>query len=443
MSTISNNQNNHRCTSNSTIACIHCDLLINSVAVNNKEQAICPRCNHTLYSSPPCIHSNIAWVITGLLFYFPTILLPFLQLETSGQTQTISLLSSVFVIGHNEMILLAITVALLVIIFPLIKLLGLLSILIPLSKGQPPLLRINFTRWIINSAPWNMIEVYLVGVLVTLVKLTAIADVSFSVGFYTFVLFIIVNGIISFGLPKIRIWQTISEITQSQLDTRVKSQSNINDNTSNTNNTSKTALQNGYYSCLNCSQLVDQNITVCPTCHSRIEARKKDSLTKTTAFLLTAIILLFPANLLPTMTTTAIIGSQDDTIISGIIHLWANNDKPIAIIVFIASFITPLFKLISISYLCISCYFRSNKHIMFRMKLYHFNELIGRWSMIDVFVVALLGALVQMGSLATIQPRIGIVAFALVVFFSMVSLQHFDPRLIWDNTDTTRQEITE
>lgn len=195
-----------------------------------------------------------------------------------------------------------------------------------------------------------------------------------------------------------------------------------------------TARQAGYNSCLTCGSLVPSDEKQCPVCFSDVEARKPQSLSKATAYLLTAFILFFPANLLPTMSTESILGSQSDTILSGVLYLWHHGDKPIALVVFIASFVTPLFKMISIAYLCFTCYLGSSKNIVFRTKLYHFNELIGRWSMIDVFVVALLGALVQMGSLATIQPRIGIVAFALVVFCSIFSLRQFDPRLIWDNS---------
>lgn len=193
-----------------------------------------------------------------------------------------------------------------------------------------------------------------------------------------------------------------------------------------------TAKQAGYHSCLECGTLVEARVIECPLCHATITARKPDSLTVTTALLLTAIILFFPANLLPMMKTTSIVGSQEDTILSGVIHLWHSGDYPVAVVVFVASFITPLFKISSISYLAYTCRKRSTKHIAFRSKLYHVNELIGRWSMIDVFVVALLGALVQMGALATIEPRMGIVAFAGMVFLTMFSMNHFDPRLIWD-----------
>lgn len=194
--------------------------------------------------------------------------------------------------------------------------------------------------------------------------------------------------------------------------------------------------------CLQCGQSVALTVSHCHICGERVHLRKPHSLSKTTAYLLTAIILFFPANILPIMTTTSILGTQSDTILSGVLHLWESKAYPIAVIVFVASFVTPLFKMLSIAYLSYTCAKHSSKHIAFRTKLYHFTELIGRWSMIDVFVVALLGALVKMGALATVEPRSGIIAFAAVVFLTMLSMNSFDPRLIWDDYTDTNQPDT-
>lgn len=198
-----------------------------------------------------------------------------------------------------------------------------------------------------------------------------------------------------------------------------------------------TAQLNGLKTCLNCYALLPEQQVTCHICHATSTQRIPDSLSKTVAYLITAMLLFIPANILPIMSTSSIIQNQQDTILSGILHLWQGKAYFIAIIVLVASFITPLFKMISIGYLCYTCYRRSSKHLLFRTKLYHFNELIGRWSMIDVFVVALLGALVQMGAIANVEPRIGIVAFALVVFLTIFSMKHFDPRLIWDYSNSS------
>lgn len=196
----------------------------------------------------------------------------------------------------------------------------------------------------------------------------------------------------------------------------------------------------GYKSCLECGELVSLDTPNCPLCGAAVTVRKRDSLNRSTAYLIAAVILFFPANYLPMMTTTSIMGTQSDTILSGVVLLWQLGSRFIAAVVFTASFITPLFKMLSITYLCYTCHRRSTKNIRFRTKLYHFTELIGRWSMIDVFVVALLGALVQMGQLATVTPNVGIIAFSLVVFLTMFAMNCFDPRLIWDSSHQEKIE---
>ncbi len=196
----------------------------------------------------------------------------------------------------------------------------------------------------------------------------------------------------------------------------------------------KSAHEQGYISCLECGHLLTDKATQCDICHAGVHQRKKGGLMTPIAYLLAAFILFFPANLLPIMKSSTLNFSQEDTILSGVWHLWEFGSYPIAIIVFVASFITPIFKMLSMSYLCYTCHRQSTKHIMFRTKLYHFTELIGRWSMIDVFVVALLGALVKMGAFATVEPRPGVLAFALVVFLTMFATESFDARLIWDSS---------
>lgn len=195
------------------------------------------------------------------------------------------------------------------------------------------------------------------------------------------------------------------------------------------------AKQLGYTACLQCGHITAINDKYCRVCHAPVHYRKIGGLSQPIAYLLASLLLFFPANLLPIMRTTSLGASQDDTILSGVLYLWQTGSYLIAAVVFIASFVTPIFKMLSIGYLCYTCHRQSTKRLLFRTKLYHFTELIGRWSMIDVFVVALMGALVKMGALATIEPRPGVLAFALVVFLTMLATEAFDPRLIWDRAE--------
>jgi len=170
----------------------------------------------------------------------------------------------------------------------------------------------------------------------------------------------------------------------------------------------------------------------CPRCGSLLHLRLPNSLVRTWALLLTAIILYIPANTLPMMRTYYLGKALSATILSGVVLFIEHGDWPLALIIFVASVLVPLFKMLSLGYLLVSVHRRSTIRPRERTVLYRATELIGRWSMVDVFVVAVLAALVQMGRLASIFPGAGATAFAGVVVLTMLAAQTFDPRLIWD-----------
>jgi paraquat-inducible protein A len=163
--------------------------------------------------------------------------------------------------------------------------------------------------------------------------------------------------------------------------------------------------------------------------------RKPNSVQITWSLLITAIIAYLPANLYPVMTVTSLGKSQSDTIMSGVIYLLLHGDWPLALIVFVASVLVPLLKIVSLVYLLLSVQRRSPLRKSQRTRLYRVVELVGRWSMVDIFVVALLASLVQVGALATIEPGVGAIAFTTVVILTMFAAMSFDPRLIWDHEE--------
>jgi paraquat-inducible protein A len=170
----------------------------------------------------------------------------------------------------------------------------------------------------------------------------------------------------------------------------------------------------------------------CPRCSEPLHFRKPDSISRSWAFLAAAYCLYIPANVLPIMETSSFLGAQDDTIMSGIIYLWHSGSWDLALIVFIASIMVPLLKLIALTILLVSVQRRSVWQPLQRTKLYRVVELVGRWSMLDIYVVAILAALVQIGSLATINAGPAALAFGAVVVLTMFAAMEFDPRLIWD-----------
>lgn len=210
-----------------------------------------------------------------------------------------------------------------------------------------------------------------------------------------------------------------------------------------------TALAQGLCACQSCGLVsslrishealkISQQKTYCPRCRHRMSVRKENSLTQSWAYLITAYLLYIPANLLPIMDTSSLFNAQRDTIMSGIIYLWHTGEVSLAILVFLASIVTPLFKMVALTYLLISAKPSVTKRIkqpLFATKLYRFLHTIGRWSMLDIFMVALLVTLVNFKTLSVITVSPGAVAFAAVVVLTMLAVERFDVRLLWDNTD--------
>ena len=175
----------------------------------------------------------------------------------------------------------------------------------------------------------------------------------------------------------------------------------------------------------------------CARCDSPMHVRHPDSLTRTWALLFAAAILYIPANLLPVMHTASLVGDEDDTIMSGVAYFWTSGDAPLAVIVFIASILVPMLKLSVLALLAFTSQRGSTWRPVERTKLYRLVEFIGRWSMLDIFVVTLTVALVHFRSLAVITAGPGALAFGSVVILTMLASMQFDPRLIWDPVETS------
>jgi paraquat-inducible protein A len=197
----------------------------------------------------------------------------------------------------------------------------------------------------------------------------------------------------------------------------------------------KTAASLDMFACSHCAKLwkAVEAGERCGCCGAKLQMRKPDSLRRTWAFVIAACILYLPANMLPvTITSSFPREEQQDTIMSGIIYFWVSGSWVVAAIIFIASFVVPLFKLAVMMLLLISVEQRSRWQPLQRTKLYRVVEVIGRWSMLDVFVVSLLTGLIQIRGFAEVHPGPGIAAFAAVVILTMLASMSFDPRLIWD-----------
>lgn len=198
-----------------------------------------------------------------------------------------------------------------------------------------------------------------------------------------------------------------------------------------------TAADAGLLSCLTCGLLSRRprgaDAVRCPRCRRPLHRRKPAAMLRSWTFLVAAMVLYVPANILPVMETESIFGSQRDTILSGVVFLWHSGSWPLAVVVFVASIVVPLLKMLAMMTVLIAVHLGVRVHGGDLARLYRGLEVIGRWSMLDIYVVAVLVTLVQSQLVATVTPGKGAVAFGAVVVLTMLATMSFDPRLIWDS----------
>lgn len=207
--------------------------------------------------------------------------------------------------------------------------------------------------------------------------------------------------------------------------------------------THPTVSSQAQLSCQTCYKISPAGTSHCPRCHSRLRPRKPNSLQNTLALLITASLLYIPANIFPIMTTMQLGQGEPSTILGGVLLLIDLEAYPVATIIFLASVIVPLAKLLALYYLCWAVSHNNenslsdNLSLKTKTQLFRLAEFMGKWSMVDVFVVSILVALIQLQGLMTVEPGIAGVAFSGVVITTMLAAESFDPRLIWDRRENT------
>ena len=198
----------------------------------------------------------------------------------------------------------------------------------------------------------------------------------------------------------------------------------------------------GLLLCLTCSKIMDSQgghpgpSLRCPRCGSRVDRRIPSSVSHTWAFVITGFLLLIPANICPITQIIRFGSGNPDTIMSGVLGLVKSGMAPIAFIIFMASVVVPVFKLAGLAFLLMCIHFKWRFSPIHCTLMYRFIALIGRWSMLDLFMISILAALVDLGAVSSVIPGVGATAFAAVVVVTLLASISFDPRLIWDLKDT-------
>lgn len=408
------------------VRCHDCDLLQLLPSLPMRSRAMCERCGAGLLTAKPeAFGRAFALNLTSLILLVIANSFPFLTLKVQGQVQSSHLLSGALDLWREGMGEVAVAVVLFVFVFPLFKIgIGLL-VMGPLAHGRSLRGAAGLYRLFDRLHPWAMTEIFLLGVLVAYTKLIDLATVEMGPSLYAFVAMILTMILADVAVDPHQVWERLRPTPRLPLPAP-----------------EDRARLVGCHTCQLVVPLPDLppgDEALCPRCGSALHRRKPKSLARTGALVMTAAMLYVPANLYPVMTFSALGSGEPSTIIGGVMELVAANMWPLAAIVFTASILVPMLKLISMSYLVLATRNGSRWRLKDRTLIYRLNELVGRWSMVDVFVVSILVALVQLGSIANIVPGFGILAFASVVVLTMLAAISFDPRLMWDAMEETRQ----
>lgn len=401
------------------IRCHECDELQRVPPLAHGGAAECCRCGNLLFAyKPEGLERAFVLYLASLILLIIANSFPFLTLKAQGHVQPSRLLSGAIDIWRDGMPEVGIAVILFVLIAPLLKIVIGLLVVGPIAfhrkiRGAKGLYRLYEALH-----PWAMMEIFLLGVLVSYTKIANLATVEVGPSLYAFVALILTTIAADSSVDTHDVWERLKPSPSTTLPPR-----------------SEEADWVGCHTCQLVCHLphhLEHAGVRCPRCGSSLHRRKHDSLNRTGALLLTAALLYIPANVYPVMTFSSLGSGEPSTILGGVEELIGANMWPLALIVFVASILVPMLKLFSMTYLVLSVRFRSHWRLRERTVIYRLNELVGRWSMVDVFVITLLAALVRLGSIASITPGIGIVAFAGVVIITMTAALTFDPRLIWD-----------
>lgn len=405
------------------IFCHECGLLLRAPALPEDATAKCPRCGAFLFRHRTnSIERSLGLLVAAVILFVIAQTFPFMTLKMEGREQPTVLLEGCLEFYRQGLWPLALLVFFATTAAPLMKMAALLWVLVPLHRGRQPRSGGQVFRLAETLRPWAMMEVYLLGVFVAYVKLIDMATLELGTGLFAFGLLILVMSWADSALEPAEVWARLKPAAPVPAAARP-------------------APGQRLVGCHTCDLVVPvtSDHARCPRCGSALHARKVDSINRTWALVLTAVILYVPANVYPVMTVISFGSGEPDTILSGVTALIEAGMWPLALLVFVASITVPMLKLLGLSFLLISVQLRSSWRRRDRTRLYRIIEGVGRWSMIDIFMISILVALVKLGTIATIEPGVGATSFAAVVVITMIASMTFDPRLIWDAAEQERK----
>lgn len=394
--------------------CPDCGLFQDISGLRPGDLAACLRCGAVLRRRRRnSLTTTLALVVSACLLMVVAFAEPLMMFRLTGQTRETTLLGlpAAFAAEGPQFAFLAVAIAFTTLAAPAMRL-GLTAfVLAGLQSG--------FSRRILANAawaagwlrPWAMPEVFLLGLFVAYTRMASLAEARVETAVYALAGLVLVTASADAWLDEHAMWDAIAERGRPVPEATVGE----------------------LLGCETCNLAVrGREGDGCPRCETKLETRKPQPLSRCLALVFTAAVLYVPANTFPVLTVVRLGKGHPSTILGGVMELWDAQMIPLALLVLVASIIVPLLKLAGLSYLMLTTWLGSDRHLVGRTRLFRLVDFVGRWSMIDVFMAAILTALVHMGVIGNVKPGLGAVFFCAVVVLTMVAVMVFDPRTMWD-----------
>ncbi|MCH1878863.1 paraquat-inducible protein A [Alcaligenes ammonioxydans] len=398
------------------IVCTHCDTVHERVPVQGAGLARCVRCDTELYR-----HSRFsprewqALVLAVFILFLIANLFPVVHLSMAGKTVAPTFPKALLLIWQQGYWGLSVMAGLVGFWLPLFQLIFQFWALGLIAREKP--LPADFgvgLRALSHLEHWSMTAVLFLGLIVAIVKFAGIGHLTVAPGLYAF----FALTFLLTGLSRItagRLWRWAEDRDLVPIATR-----------------QDLKAYPAWSACTHCGFVQSSRSSRCGRCAAPVHKRKPNSRARVAALVLTACVFYIPANVLPVMELRSIMGTSAHTILGGVIQLWQLGSWDLALIVFIASIVVPITKLLALVILLIGRRWRGNEVQRQRNRIYDMVELIGQWSMLDVFVVVLMAALANFPGLSQIIPGAGALSFGIVVVLTMLAALSYDPRQGWD-----------
>lgn len=396
--------------------CPTCDWVCEVPDLASGERARCPRCAHLITWGGSRDHAaTVALALTGLILLVLSVSFDFLSFDVQGRGHTIRLLDAGTVLLDQTYLFLGVLVLATTVFLPGLYLAGVLYLSLALARDQPLPGSTTVSRWLAPIEPWMMSDVFIVGILVSLIKIVTLANVMVEPAFYTFCVYATLMLALTSRFHPSAYWHRFVPAPDSSARPRP----------------GRTAAAQDCAGCHACGLVFEvAGRQACPRCRHRLPAPARLRLQRTWALLVAASVLLLPANLMPIMATISLGYNTPATIIGGVVHMVETGSWPIALIIFVASIVVPIAKIGMLGWLCLKLQTGRPATRLGDLRVYRVTEVIGRWSMIDIFVVAVLTALIQADQYMAVSPGPAAASFAAVVLLTMLAAQSLDPRLI-------------